>query len=107
MHKLECSAMNVFGEKWCPSEITRLVARILTKKVRERPQSRSDYSCTLSVVRLFMVAVSHRKCRRTDVFLRSCCSSERCSHVSSCFCERAHGAVNLYPNSSSYWKLRH
>lgn len=38
MHKLECSAMNAFGEKWCPSEITRLVARILTKKVREAPQ---------------------------------------------------------------------
>lgn len=37
MHKLECSAMYVFGEKWCPSEITRLVARILTKKVRETP----------------------------------------------------------------------
>lgn len=37
MHKLECSAMNAFGEQWCPSEITRLVARILTKKVRENP----------------------------------------------------------------------
>lgn len=85
MHKLECSAMNVFGEKWCPSEITRLVARILTKKVRERAQTRSDHSCTLAVLRLLMAAVSHRKCRRTGVFLRSCCSSERCSHVSSRF----------------------
>lgn len=53
-----------------------------------------------------MVALSHRK-RRTDVFLRSCCSSERCSHVSSCFCKQAHGAVNLHPDSSSWWKLRH
>lgn len=43
MHKLECSAMNVFGEKWCPSEITRLVARILTKKVSVWPQTSSDY----------------------------------------------------------------
>ncbi|XP_038143466.1 N-lysine methyltransferase SMYD2-like isoform X1 [Cyprinodon tularosa] len=32
MHKLECSAMNAFGENWCPSETTRLVARILAKK---------------------------------------------------------------------------
>lgn len=33
MHKLECSAMVAFGEKWCPSEITRLVARILAKRI--------------------------------------------------------------------------
>lgn len=33
MHKLECSAMNAFGENWCPSEMSRLVARILAKKV--------------------------------------------------------------------------
>uniref|UniRef100_A0AAX7UNU8 [histone H3]-lysine(4) N-trimethyltransferase n=1 Tax=Astatotilapia calliptera TaxID=8154 RepID=A0AAX7UNU8_ASTCA len=32
MHKLECSAMVAFGENWCPSEISRLVARILAKK---------------------------------------------------------------------------
>ncbi|KAM4713023.1 N-lysine methyltransferase SMYD2-like isoform 1-T1 [Anableps anableps] len=32
MHKLECSAMNAFGENWCPSDTTRLVARILAKK---------------------------------------------------------------------------
>lgn len=96
MHKLECSAMNLFGEKWCPSEITRLVARMLTKKVRERPQTCCDYSGTLSELRLFKAAVSHRKGRRTDVFRRSCCSSGRCSHVSSCFCEQAHGAGNCY-----------
>lgn len=33
MHKLECSAMTAFGENWCPSEMSRLVARILAKKV--------------------------------------------------------------------------
>lgn len=33
MHKLECSAITAFGEKWCPSEMTRLVARILAKTV--------------------------------------------------------------------------
>ncbi|XP_017278763.1 N-lysine methyltransferase SMYD2 [Kryptolebias marmoratus] len=38
MHKLECSAMTAFGEKWCPSETTRLVARILaTKKMQKEP----------------------------------------------------------------------
>ncbi|XP_012722721.2 N-lysine methyltransferase SMYD2 isoform X1 [Fundulus heteroclitus] len=39
MHKLECSAIIAFGENWCPSETTRLVARILAKKqktVKER-----------------------------------------------------------------------
>lgn len=33
VHKLECSAMTAFGENWCPSETTRLVARILAVKV--------------------------------------------------------------------------
>ncbi|KAM3861643.1 N-lysine methyltransferase SMYD2-like [Diretmus argenteus] len=36
MHKLECSAIIAFGEKWCPSDSTRLVARILgTKKTQQ------------------------------------------------------------------------
>ncbi|TNM94936.1 hypothetical protein fugu_017695 [Takifugu bimaculatus] len=42
MHKLECSAMNAFGEKWCPSEITRLVARILTKKKMQKDRCASE-----------------------------------------------------------------
>ncbi|XP_068609578.1 N-lysine methyltransferase SMYD2-like [Brachionichthys hirsutus] len=36
MHKLECSAMTAFGEKWCPSEMSRLVARILAKKKTQK-----------------------------------------------------------------------
>ncbi|XP_005914557.1 N-lysine methyltransferase SMYD2-B isoform X2 [Haplochromis burtoni] len=36
MHKLECSAMVAFGENWCPSEISRLVARILAKKKMQK-----------------------------------------------------------------------
>lgn len=36
MHRLECSAMVAFGENWCPSETSRLVARILAKKVRHQ-----------------------------------------------------------------------
>lgn len=35
MHKLECSAMVVFGENWNPSETVRLTARILAKQVRK------------------------------------------------------------------------
>lgn len=33
MHKLECSAICAFGEKWCPTETVRLVARIINKLV--------------------------------------------------------------------------
>uniref|UniRef100_A0A8C9SD82 [histone H3]-lysine(4) N-trimethyltransferase n=1 Tax=Scleropages formosus TaxID=113540 RepID=A0A8C9SD82_SCLFO len=32
MHKLECSAMCAYGEKWSPSETVRLAARIIAKK---------------------------------------------------------------------------
>uniref|UniRef100_A0A3B4AV76 [histone H3]-lysine(4) N-trimethyltransferase n=1 Tax=Periophthalmus magnuspinnatus TaxID=409849 RepID=A0A3B4AV76_9GOBI len=42
MHKLECSAMIAFGEKWCPSEICRLVARILVKKKSQKEISSSE-----------------------------------------------------------------
>ncbi|XP_073349242.1 N-lysine methyltransferase SMYD2-B-like [Pagrus major] len=42
MHKLECSAMTAFGENWCPSEMTRLVARILAKKKAQKERSASE-----------------------------------------------------------------
>ncbi|KAF7230611.1 N-lysine methyltransferase SMYD2 [Nothobranchius furzeri] len=42
MHKLECSAMTAFGENWCPSETTRLVARILAKKKMQKEPSASE-----------------------------------------------------------------
>ncbi|KAG7242927.1 hypothetical protein INR49_017617 [Caranx melampygus] len=42
MHKLECSAMTAFGENWCPSEITRLVARILAKKKTQKERCLSE-----------------------------------------------------------------
>lgn len=42
MHKLECSAMNAFQENWCPSETSRLVARILAKKKMQRDQCASE-----------------------------------------------------------------
>lgn len=69
MHKLECSALNVFGEKWCPSEITRLVARILAKKVGEKPQIVS-VSHPLAEP-LFIVAVFPQKMQKDR------CASEK------------------------------
>uniref|UniRef100_A0A3Q3IZA2 [histone H3]-lysine(4) N-trimethyltransferase n=1 Tax=Monopterus albus TaxID=43700 RepID=A0A3Q3IZA2_MONAL len=42
MHKLECSAMIAFREKWCPSEMCRLVARILAKKKVQKDRSMSE-----------------------------------------------------------------
>ncbi|KAM9798324.1 LOW QUALITY PROTEIN: N-lysine methyltransferase SMYD2-B-like [Neosynchiropus ocellatus] len=42
MHKLECSAMTAFGEKWCPSEMSRLVARILAKKKTQKGRCLSE-----------------------------------------------------------------
>ncbi|XP_070704983.1 N-lysine methyltransferase SMYD2-A-like [Pempheris klunzingeri] len=42
MHKLECSAMTAFGENWCPSETSRLVARILSKKKTQKDRCVSE-----------------------------------------------------------------
>ncbi|XP_028252725.1 N-lysine methyltransferase SMYD2-B [Parambassis ranga] len=42
MHKLECSAMTAFGENWCPSDISRLVARILAKKKMQKEKCVSE-----------------------------------------------------------------
>ncbi|CAK6980170.1 N-lysine methyltransferase SMYD2-B-like isoform X2 [Scomber scombrus] len=42
MHKLECSAMMAFRENWCPSETTRLVARILAKKKTQKERCVSE-----------------------------------------------------------------
>uniref|UniRef100_A0A8C4GV76 [histone H3]-lysine(4) N-trimethyltransferase n=1 Tax=Dicentrarchus labrax TaxID=13489 RepID=A0A8C4GV76_DICLA len=42
MHKLECSAMTAFGENWYPSEISRLVARILAKKKTQKGRCVSE-----------------------------------------------------------------
>lgn len=42
MHKLECSAMSAFRENWCPSEISRLVARILAKKKTQKERCASE-----------------------------------------------------------------
>ncbi|XP_057679592.1 N-lysine methyltransferase SMYD2-B-like [Corythoichthys intestinalis] len=41
-HKLECSAILAFREKWCPSETARLVARILARKKTQKEQCSSE-----------------------------------------------------------------
>lgn len=81
MHKLECSAMTAFEENWCPSEISRLVARILAKKVGQLRKERqcpfdllSNSFCGTLRSFLFIVPVFHRKCRKKDVLLRRSCS---------------------------------
>ncbi|XP_062857190.1 N-lysine methyltransferase SMYD2-B [Trichomycterus rosablanca] len=42
MHKLECSSMCTFGEKWCPTETVRLVARIINKLKVQKERSASE-----------------------------------------------------------------
>ncbi|XP_078012441.1 N-lysine methyltransferase SMYD2 isoform X4 [Phascolarctos cinereus] len=42
MHKLECSAMCVFGENWNPSETVRLTARILAKQKTHHERTPSE-----------------------------------------------------------------
>ncbi|KAK2856242.1 hypothetical protein Q5P01_004977 [Channa striata] len=42
MHKLECSAMTAFQENWCPSEMARLVARIIAKKKMQTERCASE-----------------------------------------------------------------
>ncbi|XP_077566906.1 N-lysine methyltransferase SMYD2-B-like [Stigmatopora nigra] len=47
-HKLECSATLVFREKWRPSETTRLVARILSKKKTQTERCKSERILSIS-----------------------------------------------------------
>lgn len=73
MHKLECSAMTAFGEKWCPSEMSRLVARILAKKVGLLTKGRQfPFDMLSDSLRsfLFIMPVFYRKCRKKDVRLK-------------------------------------
>ncbi|XP_059355133.1 N-lysine methyltransferase SMYD2-B [Carassius carassius] len=42
MHKLECHAMCVYGENWCPSETVRLMARIIARLRHQKERSPSE-----------------------------------------------------------------
>ncbi|XP_072265960.1 N-lysine methyltransferase SMYD2 [Pyxicephalus adspersus] len=47
MHKLECSAMCAYGEKWNPSETVRLTARILAKQKTCKERTPSERFLTV------------------------------------------------------------
>ncbi|KAM3603022.1 uncharacterized protein V6R79_015295 [Siganus canaliculatus] len=61
MHKLECSAMTAFGEKWCPSEMSRLVARILAKKKMQKERGVSEKILLVGEMQSHMEDVDNEK----------------------------------------------
>ncbi|KAM6906622.1 N-lysine methyltransferase SMYD2-like [Lycodopsis pacificus] len=61
MHKLECSAMNAFKEKWCPSEISRLVARILAKKKTQKERCVSEKILLIEEIQSHVEDVDNEK----------------------------------------------
>ncbi|XP_022621961.1 N-lysine methyltransferase SMYD2-like [Seriola dumerili] len=61
MHKLECSAISAFGENWCPSEITRLVARILAKKKMQKERCVSEKLLLIEEIQSHVEDVDNEK----------------------------------------------
>ncbi|XP_054474747.1 N-lysine methyltransferase SMYD2-B [Anoplopoma fimbria] len=61
MHKLECSAMIAFQENWCPSEISRLVARILAKKKTQKERCVSERILLMEEVQSHVEDVDNEK----------------------------------------------
>ncbi|XP_071335329.1 N-lysine methyltransferase SMYD2-A-like [Trachinotus anak] len=61
MHKLECSAMTAFGENWCPSEMTRLVARILAKKKMQKERCLSERILLIGEIQSHVEDVDNEK----------------------------------------------
>ncbi|XP_056283852.1 N-lysine methyltransferase SMYD2-like isoform X2 [Pseudoliparis swirei] len=61
MHKLECSAMIAFKENWCPSEICRLVARILAKKKTMKERCASENILLIEEIQSHMEDVDNEK----------------------------------------------
>uniref|UniRef100_A0A3B4WW74 [histone H3]-lysine(4) N-trimethyltransferase n=1 Tax=Seriola lalandi dorsalis TaxID=1841481 RepID=A0A3B4WW74_SERLL len=61
MHKLECSAISAFGENWCPSEITRLVARILAKKKMQKERCMSEKLLLIEEIQSHVEDVDNEK----------------------------------------------
>lgn len=66
MHKLECSAINAFGDNWCPSETSRLVARILAKKKMQRDQCVSERVMLIGEMQSHMEDEDNEKRERTE-----------------------------------------
>ncbi|KAF7662205.1 hypothetical protein LDENG_00242760 [Lucifuga dentata] len=61
MHKLECSAMTAFGEKWCPSETARLVARILSKKKTQKERCLSEKLLQIGEIQSHVVNIDNKR----------------------------------------------
>ncbi|XP_020503081.1 N-lysine methyltransferase SMYD2-B [Labrus bergylta] len=61
MHKLECSAITAFGENWCPSEMSRLVARILAKKKTQKERCDSEKILLIEEMQSHMEDVDNEK----------------------------------------------
>ncbi|CAJ1078026.1 N-lysine methyltransferase SMYD2-B [Xyrichtys novacula] len=67
MHKLECSAMTAFGENWCPSEMARLVARILAKKKTQKERSASEKILLIEDIQSHEEDVDNEKREMTEL----------------------------------------
>ncbi|XP_078130953.1 N-lysine methyltransferase SMYD2-B isoform X2 [Sander vitreus] len=66
MHKLECSAMTAFGENWCPSEMSRLVARILAKKKMQKERCASERILLIEEIQSHVEDVDNEKREMTE-----------------------------------------
>lgn len=69
MHKLECSAMIAFKENWCPSEICRLVARILAKKVGQLIKNNVWHIILFIIMPLFPQKTMKERCASENILL--------------------------------------
>ncbi|XP_041660665.1 N-lysine methyltransferase SMYD2-B [Cheilinus undulatus] len=67
MHKLECSAITAFGENWCPTEMSRLVARILAKKKTQKERCSSEKLLLIGEMQSHLEDVDNEKRDNTEV----------------------------------------
>ncbi|XP_056620484.1 N-lysine methyltransferase SMYD2-B [Triplophysa dalaica] len=65
VHKLECNAMCAFGEKWCPSETVRLVARIIARLRDQKERSQSEKLLLLKDMEAHTEELDNEKRERT------------------------------------------
>ncbi|XP_034555100.1 N-lysine methyltransferase SMYD2-B isoform X2 [Notolabrus celidotus] len=67
MHKLECSAITAFGENWCPTEMARLVARILAKKKTQKERCASEKILSIEEMQSHEEDVDNEKREMTEL----------------------------------------
>ncbi|KAM8846069.1 N-lysine methyltransferase SMYD2-B isoform 1-T1 [Synchiropus picturatus] len=73
MHKLECSAMTAFGEKWCPSEMSRLVARILARKKTQKGPCLSERILRVDEMQSHVEDVDNEKREMSEADIAGLC----------------------------------